>query len=158
MSTVTKERPGEGGKPAQVETDDHVILQAQLASGAQGTIEAARVFRGAVNDFQIEIYGSRASLRWNMMNPNYLYRGDDQGWLEIPTVQTYPDAFLPGADVPAGLMRYHIASAAAFLRLTLAGQAYDPGLAQGARVQAVIQAAVEASRAQAWVSVPALET
>jgi len=39
----------------------------------------------------------------------------------VPTAQRYPDAILPGADVPVGGMRFYIASLADFLRKTLEG-------------------------------------
>ena len=50
-------------------------------------------------------------------------------------------------------MHYHLASAAEFVRRTAAGQPYDPDLLQGVRVQAVIEAAVQAHRQGAWVRV-----
>jgi predicted dehydrogenase len=78
---------------------------------------------------------------------------DERGWLQIPTLQRYPDAILPGADVPIGAARFYIASAADFVRRTLTGEPYDPGLTQGLRVQAVIEAASIAAREGIWTEV-----
>jgi predicted dehydrogenase len=164
MRTFVNSRPEKNGAQSMspVETDDHVILLVHLANGAIGTLEAGRMITGAMNDMGLEIYGSKASLRWNLMDANNLYLADqrmpaeERGWLQIPTLQRYPEAILPGEDVPAGLMRYHIASAAHFVRNTLAGQTYEPGLLQGAQVQAVIEAAQAAVRFGTWQDVPQL--
>jgi len=164
MRTFIQARPeGPNGKVAPVETDDHVILQLELSDGAVGTVEAGRLITGAQNDLQIEIYGSQGSLRWNLQDGNHLYFADqrqpveERGWMQIATNSRYPRVFTVGADLPAGMVRYHIASAADFLRRAASGDMYDPGLLQGARVQAVIEAAIQSSKNNAWVEVPTLE-
>jgi predicted dehydrogenase len=152
--TFIHERPAAkvGRERIRVDTDDHVIIQAALPGGAIGTIEAGRLIAGAISDVTIEIEGSKGSLRWNGMNPNYLYVAEgDQGWRQIPTVQNYPGAIIPGADVAVGGMRFYIAALADFLAKTLSGQPYDPGLEQGLRVQEIIAMAAESARAEAWV-------
>ncbi len=142
----------------RVETDDHVIIQAALPGGPIGTIEAGRLIAGAISNVAVEIYGSKGSLRWNLMDPNYLYVADgsrtesEQGWQQIPTVQNYPNAIIPGADVPVGGMRFYIAAFADFLKKTLEKQPYDPGLEQGLRVQEVLEMASEADRAGTWIA------
>lgn len=153
--TFIQQRPKAAGssEDIRVETDDHVIIQAALPGGAIGTLEAGRLIAGAISTVTVEIYGSRGALRWNGMDPNYLYVADgEQVWLQVPTVQSYPGALIPGADVPVGGMRYYIAACADFLTRTLAGQPYDPGLAQGLRVQEVIAMAAQSARAGQWVS------
>jgi len=153
--TFIQERPAATGsnESIRVETDDHVIIQAALPGGAIGTIEAGRLIAGAISNVTVEIYGSDGSLRWNGMDPNYLYVADgNQGWRQIPTVQNYPGALVPGADVPIGGMRFYIAAFADFLTKTLAGQPYDPGLEQGLRVQEVIAMAAESARAGTWMT------
>lgn len=161
-----QERPVVQGssEKVRVETDDHVIIQAALAGGPIGTIEAGRLIAGAISNVAVEVYGSEGSLRWNLMDPNYLYVAGagglggrrhsegEQGWQQIPTVQNYAGAIIPGADVPVGGMRFYIAAFADFLRKTCAGQAYDPGLEQGLRVQEVLEMAAEADRAGRWIA------
>lgn len=160
--TFISERPAAKGSSEriQVETDDHALIQAALPGGAIGTIEAGRLITGAISSVTVEIYGSKGSLRWNLMDPNYLYfadgakTGSEPGWRQIPTVQDYPGALIPGADVPVGGMRFYIAAFADFLTRTQAGQPYDPGLEQGLRVQEIIGMAAEAARAGTWVTSP----
>jgi predicted dehydrogenase len=137
-----------------------VLIQAALPGGAIGTIEAGRLIAGAISNVTVEIYGSKGSVRWNLMDPNYLYVADgskvdgELGWRQIPTVQDYPGALIPGADVPVGGMRFYIAAFADFLTKMLAGQPYDPGLEQGLWVQEIIEMAAESARAGLWVARP----
>ena len=157
--TFIQERPAAKGSSERirVETDDHVIIQAALPGGAIGTIESGRLIAGAVSNISVEVYGSKGSLRWNGMDPNYLYVADgsktdgEQGWQQIPTVQRYPNALIPGSDVPIGGMRYYIAAFADFLHKTCDGQPYDPGLEQGLRVQEIIETAAQAAQAGTWI-------
>ncbi|OGO13816.1 MAG: hypothetical protein A2Y93_17015 [Chloroflexi bacterium RBG_13_68_17] len=159
--TFVPERPAGRDDPRRVavETDDHVLLMLTLPGGAVGTIESGRLIPGSVHDLGFEIHGSRASLRWSLMDTNHLYLAEynadpvQSGWKQLPTMQRYPQAALPGWDVPVGMMRFHLASLGDFVRRSLAGESYDPGLAQGTRVQAVVQAAIDSAAAQAWVPV-----
>lgn len=161
LRTFIHERPSgaKDGSQAVIDTDDHAVIQLAFPQGAVGVIEAGRMINGAVNDLGFEINGSEGSLRWNMMDPNHLYFADgrapaeERGWLQIPTGQRYPDAVLPGADIPVGMMRFHVASIAAFLRSTQDGKPYDPDLRQGVQVQAVLEAALESNRRGAWAEV-----
>ncbi|MHB8595755.1 MAG: Gfo/Idh/MocA family protein [Ktedonobacteraceae bacterium] len=158
--TFIRERPvaQDNSESIHVETDDHVLIQAALPGGAIGTIEAGRLIAGAISNVAVEIYGSKGSLRWNLMDPNYLYVADgskrdgEQGWRQIPTVQDFSGAIIP--DVPVGGMRFTIAAFADFFTKMLAGQPYDPGLEQGLRVQEIIEMAAESARAGIWVARP----
>lgn len=157
--TFIPERPAAKGssEKIRVETDDHVIIQAALPGGAIGTIESGRLIAGAISNISVEVYGSKGSLRWNGMDPNYLYvaggskTNSEQGWQQIPTVQHYPNALIPGADVTIGGMRYYIAAFADFLSKTRDEQPYDPGLEQGLRVQAIIEASAQGAQAGTWI-------
>lgn len=162
--TFIKSRPASKSdkEHVPVETEDHAIALCTLPNGALGTVEAGRLIAGAVNEMGVTIYGNRGSVKWDLMNPNYLYFADGSqsaeadAWQALPTVQRYPDAALPGGDVPVGMMRFHIASLADFLRRTLEGQPYQPGLQQGARVQALVHTAQEAASSESWEQVPGL--
>lgn len=158
--TFIPERPGEGGKLTRVETDDHVLIQAELPGGGMGTIESGRLITGAVNDLTIEVYGELGSLRWNLMEPNYLHvagagRQDEaSAWRRIPTVQRYPGAAIPPWDAPVGMFRFYVANLADFVRRTVEGRTYDPGLRDGLRVQNLVEAATQAAERRTWVDLP----
>lgn len=157
--TILPERVSATGERSAVGTEDHAWALLEYAGGATGTIETGRMTPGAVNDIGLEIYGTRGSLRWNQMDANYLYYADagktggEAGWMQAPTLQDYPGAALPPADYPVGMMRYQIASAASFVKNTLSQSPYDPGLAQGLRVQRVLEAAHLAARYAEWVQI-----
>jgi predicted dehydrogenase len=163
--TFIGERPIAKGSSERirVNTDDHVIIQAALPDGPIGTIEAGRLIAGAISDVSVEIYGSEGSLCWKLMDPNYLYFADGNrtesegsGWQQIATVQNYPGAKIPGADVPVGGMRFNIDAFADFLRKTAENSPYDPGLVQGMRVQEVIEAAAKAAQDRTWIALNSL--
>ncbi len=161
LRTFIAERPPSAGSPDRVpiETDDHMIAQLALPEGVIGTIEAGRLIAGCVNDLTLEIYGSEGSLRWSLAEPNSLWfadrkrPADEVGWLKIPTNENFPDSALPGGDLPLGMLRLHIAGLADFLRRTVDQRPYDPNLAQGWRVQAVIEAAAQSARSGEWMTV-----
>lgn len=163
--TFIGERPIAKGssETIRVDTDDHVIIQAELPGGPIGTIEAGRLIAGAISDVSVEIYGSEGSLFWKLMDPNYLYFADgrraesaDGGWQQIAMVQNYPAAKIPGADVLVDGMRFNIDAFADFLKRTCEGSAYDPGLVQGMRVQEVIEAAAQAAQDRTWIALNSL--
>jgi predicted dehydrogenase len=159
--TFVSERPRSKSDRTRVaiDTDDHALLTLTLPGGAVGTVEAGRMVTGSIHDVEFEIYGSRASLRWSLMDTNHLYYAENAhqasqgGWRQIPTVQHYPQAAIPGWDVPVGMMRFHLASLAAFVRATIGQQPYNPGLEQGARVQAIVEAARQSATQHRWVDV-----
>jgi predicted dehydrogenase len=151
-----------GAGHVKIDTDDHTIMICDFGNGAMGTIEAGRMIVGAKNDMLVEIRGSKGTIRWSLMDTNYLQYASSgeglihEGWRKIPTIQNYPDAVIPGADVPIGMMRFHIASLADFLKKTISKQAYDPNILQGVRIQAVIEAALLSAKRDAWMDVPNL--
>lgn len=159
--TFVTERPREQGSNEMepVETDDHIIVQAQTRSGVIGTYEAGRLTVGPINDMRLEIYGSEGSLRWSVEDLNSLYFSEkrmpeeERGWLRIPTMQRYPGAAIPGSDLQVGFMRLHIGSLSDFVRRTVEGMAYDPGLDAGLHVQEVLEAAAISAREGRWVDV-----
>jgi predicted dehydrogenase len=163
MRTFVTDRPVARGSAERtpIDTDDHVILLAAMPNQAIGTIEAGRMVAGSVHDLGVELHGSRASVRWNLMDANHLYLaearapGAEMTWEQIPTFQRYPGAAMPGWDVPLGMMRFYTASVASFVRSLLAGQAFDPGLEQGVRVQALVEAARRAAESSLWEDVEA---
>lgn len=162
LNTFVEQRPESKSsrEHVKIDTDDHAILLCEFKDGVIGTIEAGRMVVGASNDMVVEIRGTEGSLRWNLMNANYLYYAApggspvQTGWRKIPTIQNYPDAVIPGADVPLGMMRFHIASVADFISRSVNQRPYDPGIEQGVRIQAVIESAQKSAQEYKWVEVP----
>jgi predicted dehydrogenase len=162
--TFIEQRPIANGSSeiTSVETDDHVIIQAALPGGPIGTIESGRLIASTMSDVSVEIYGSKASLRWRMMEPDQLYFADgtrvdqESTWQQITAEQSFPASNVPGADISANGLRFNIAAFADFLSRTCEGRTYDPGLEQGLRVQEIIEAATIAAREERWIALNTL--
>ena len=165
--TFIKDRPLPG-KPSQrmpVEVDDLVLMTVRMANGAVGTVEASRLATGANDELRLEIHGQQGALRFNLMDPNWLYVydarepgdpiGGNRGFKAIETVQRYPPpAALPGPKFAVGWMRYHIASQYDFITSLVEGRPTSPDFVDGMRIQEVMEAGYTSAREKRWVSLP----
>ncbi len=44
-----------------------------MTNGALGTLEASRVATGTNDDLSFDIYGDKGSMKFHLMEPNWLY-------------------------------------------------------------------------------------
>ena len=149
---VYAERTGADGKPWRTNADEAFYITARLAGGACGTIEASKVAVGANDDFTISVYGTEGALKFDLMNPNYLYfydtkqssvpYGGERGFTAIECVNRYevPSVF-PGMRAPIGWFRGHMHSMYQYLCAVHGGTHFAPDFADGAYVNRVMQAA-----------------
>jgi predicted dehydrogenase len=165
--TFIKERPlpgREGGKKS-VEVDDLALMTVRMANGGVGTVEASRLATGTNDELRLEIHGSKGALRFNLMDPNWLYVydarepgdpiGGGRGFKAIETVQRYPPpAALPGPKFSIGWMRYHIACQYDFITSLVEGRPTSPDFVDGMKVQEVMEAAYISAQEKRWVSLP----
>lgn len=139
--TFIKQRPlaGKADERKAVGVDDLTLMTVRMANGAVGTVEASRLATGTNDELRLEIHGSHGALRFNLMDPNWLYVynvreasvriGGDRGFKAIETVQRYPPpAVLPGPKFSVGWMCYHIASQYDFITSLIKGQPTSPWL------------------------------
>ncbi|MBK9710707.1 MAG: Gfo/Idh/MocA family oxidoreductase [Kouleothrix sp.] len=148
--TLVAERPGAGGQPVAIASDDVAWLQVELAGGGRGTIEASKLVPGAGDDLRIEAYGTGGALCFDTRDPNSLLVAEGPaaplGGRRIVTAsRTTPPAALPGAEMPTSTIQWHLASIAAFLQALGGGAATYASLDDGMRVDQVIGAALESS-------------
>jgi len=134
--------PGEPHRTRLVQAEDAALLTVRTPSGAVGHIEASKVATGAVDELRFELHGSRGALRFNLMQPNFLWTYDltapaaDRGWRAIETVQNYgPPAAFPPPKVGIGWLRAHIACLHSFLAAVAENRPADPGLEVGVQLQ-----------------------
>jgi predicted dehydrogenase len=167
--TFIKERPLPG-KPGErrsvaVKVDDLTLMTVRMADGAVGTVEASRLATGTNDELRLEIHGQEGALRFNLMDPNWLYVydarepdapiGGNRGFKAIETVQRYPHpAVLPGPKFSIGWMRYHIASQYDFITSLVEGRVTSPDFVDGLKVQEVMEAAYISARENRQVSLP----
>jgi predicted dehydrogenase len=161
------ERPSaqDPSRRVPVDAEDCAMVLVRHRSGAPGTIEASKIATGAEDDLRFEIHGSKGALRFNSMDPHHLEAydaaqpdrptGGARGWTRIDTGQRYPPpaSGFPGAKMPLGWIRSHLACLAHFLQSVGEGKPGDPGLAQGIYVQRLIERAQESAREARWVQV-----
>ncbi|MGA2615910.1 MAG: Gfo/Idh/MocA family oxidoreductase [Spirochaetia bacterium] len=165
--TYITRRPIERGSAtlADVTVDDAAWLEVRLAGGSLGTMEISRFATGALDDLNLEIFGSKGALRFSLMDANWLYwfdatraggfLGGDLGWTRLETVQHYKGAAVPPARSILGWTRAHAECQYAFLRAVSQGKEPEPGIRDGLRAQLVLDAAYASARSDSWVTVPA---
>ena len=164
--TFIKQRPTSPGaiEMEEVQVDDAAWLQARLHNGAEGSLHVTRFATGAQDDLSIEIYGRQGGLRFNLMNPNWLYwydarrlegpTGGERGWTRIETVQRYPGSSGLPARAPVGWGRTHAENQYAFLRALHLSQPCSPNILDGYINHLVIEAAYTSALTGDWVRVP----
>ncbi|MBE6633565.1 MAG: Gfo/Idh/MocA family oxidoreductase [Ruminococcaceae bacterium] len=131
--------------------DEAFYLHALLQNQAHGTIEVSKISLGTNDDLSFEIYGERGSLKFSLMEPNWLYFydsrdalspiGGDRGFKRIECVGRYPEMVFPSPKAPAGWLYGHLESMHAYLSAVASETPFKPSLADGAYVQRVMDAA-----------------
>jgi predicted dehydrogenase len=162
-----KERPlkDDPSRTAPVEVDDVSIISFRLKNGAIGTLESSRVATGSQDEIRFEAHGSLGAIRFNLMQPNYLEYydgstpegtyGGDRGYKAIECVGRYPKpASLPGPKNTIGWERFHVHCIHNFISSVVERRPAYPSIEDGAKTQAVMEAALESQETGAWVAVP----
>lgn len=146
-------RRGMDGQMWNTNADEAFYMIAELACGAKGTITASKLATGTNDDFTIEIYGEKGALRFDLMEPNWLYfydctdkggeLGGECGFKRIECCGRYPapGGIFPGVKAPIGWLRGHIGSMYAFFDAVHHGKAVTPSFDDGAYVQRIMEAA-----------------
>ena len=144
------ERPGLDGKIVKVQAEDHVLLTIKMKSGMLGTMEVSKVIAGSNDDLDFEIYGTDGTIKFNLMQPNFLrvYNtkddsgniGGNRGYKDLETINKYPDSKsnFPGPRFSIGWLRGHVESQCNFLRCIHSGQAAFPSLQEGVYIQKIV--------------------
>ncbi|MBQ7719035.1 MAG: Gfo/Idh/MocA family oxidoreductase [Clostridia bacterium] len=146
-------RTGPDGSEWKTDADEAFYALAELECGAVGTITASKIAVGTNDDLRYEIYGEKGALKFDLMEPNWLWLydtgdkggefGGERGFRKIECVGRYPspgDRF-PGAKAPTGWMRSHIESYHSFLTAVSSGQKPCPSFDDAAHVQRVLERA-----------------
>ena len=131
---------------------------AELECGAVGTIEASKIAVGANDDLTLEVYGTDGSIRFNLMDPNYLYFydntksggdfGGEKGFTKIECVSRYADpaGIFPGIKAPTGWLRGHLGSMYDFLDAVYRNDRQShPNFDDASHIQRVMEAGYESS-------------
>ena len=148
-----QKRKGIDGKEWETNADEAFYILATLENGAHGMIEVSKIVTGSNDDLTFEIHGEEGSLRFNLMDPNFLevYKSnshDDtlgayKGYTRIECVNRYPSpgGVFPSVKAPVGWLRGHIGSYFNFLDSINKNIAPEPSLKQAASVHSVMRMA-----------------
>lgn len=149
----TRPLPGGGIASDDEIAEDHALMTLRLPNGAIGTVEASKISTGANDEMFIEICGTRGAIKWNLMEPDWLWFYDNtapdaplggmKGFTRIESVAHYQapgGSFLPGKNT-IGWDRAHTHCMYLFLDSINRGIAPEPSLEHGAELQRLIEAA-----------------
>lgn len=146
------ERVGADGKLWKTNAEEAIYIIATLKGGAVGTLEASKICVGANDDLEFEVLGTDGSIRFNLMQPNYLEFYDNtsisspiggyKGYTKIECVNrindVIPNSVLPGMRAPIGWMSGHINSMYNYFSCVYMGVSPSPSFADGAYVNKVM--------------------
>jgi predicted dehydrogenase len=172
LQTIIQERPDAStGAMRAVDVDDIAHLRCRLAGGARGTIEASRLATGVQDELRVELHGSKGSLKFNLMEPNWLDAydatipegpmGAGRGYTRIECTTRYPKPYSLGATKNSvGWLNFHIHSLFDFLSNVAESEKTgktilspsSPGFEDGAAAQRVIDAALRSAKLSSRVS------
>ncbi len=152
-------RKGINGEMWETNADEAFYMTAELECGAVGTIEANKIAVGTNDDLTLEVYGTDGSIRFSLMDPNFLMfydntkptgdLGGERGFTRIECVGRYPApaGIFPGIKAPTGWLRGHLGSMYAFLNAVYQSDASTcPNLFDAYHVQRVMEAGYESDR------------
>jgi len=161
------ERPSaeDPARRVRVDAEDAAVLLLRTAGGAIGSAEVSKIATGAQDELRFEVHGTRGALRFNLMEPNHLdvydlrdssgAFGGSRGWKRIDTVANYPaPASFPGPKFTVGWIRGHVACLESFLRAIAEGRPARPDIADGARLQEIMDAAYRSAETGRWEEIP----
>lgn len=164
--TFVDQRPKELGSKEmdRILVDDHAQLLIELIDGGVGIIEVSRVAQGTTDDLNFEIHGTKGALKFDVMDPNWLYAydardtkaplGGNHGFKQIQTMGEYPGNRIPGGRSLVNAMGMHANSQYQMVRAALGLQLASPGVRDGYEVQQVLEASYLSAREERWVKLP----
>ena len=164
QQTFTKERPtGDGKTTSKVDVDDAFCFMAKFSNGAIGTYEATRVAPGRKNFNKVEVSGTKGTIVWNLERMNELEffsfedTRDAQGFRTImcmDSVHPYAAHWWPDGHI-VGYEHTFVHHLADFVDCLHSGEAFAPDFADGVKVQAVLDAALQSAKDGKWAKVKA---
>ena len=149
------ERKGMNGETWKTNADEAFYMICKTADGAVGTVDVSKLTVGANDEFNFSVYGEKGSLKFEMMNPNWLYfydaeapggsLGGDRGYTRIECCGRYdaPGGIFPSFKAPIGWLRGHLHSMYCFLSAVHEGRSACPDFTDAAAVQRVLDMALE---------------
>ncbi len=141
--------------------EEAFYIRCEGEDGAVGTVRVGKIFQGTNDDFTFEIYGTEGSLKFSLMEPNWLRfydassDGDVRGQTVIECVGRYPAPAtgFPGQKAPVGWIRGHIGAMFNFLSCVVSRETPSPSFEDGARNLLVLDTASKSDECGATLDV-----
>lgn len=162
LNTFVNQRPGKGGME-EVTVDDAAWATLSLASGAVASVEVSRVASGRKNSLQIEVYGDKGTILFDLENLNELGFLDatapvrEQGFRRILVNEPehpYLEAWWPQGHI-IGWEHTFTHQVRDFLTAIKDGTQPSPSFEEGLNVQYILNAVEESAAAKsALVQLP----
>jgi predicted dehydrogenase len=173
-STIHTERPKlemgsgthfdviENGPMGIVENEDYAAALVRFGAeapgaGAVGTIEASRVIVGPSCGYQIEVYGTDGSLKWDFERMNELQvrlgrSGDEPGYITVNASTKHGDysSFQPGPGNAMGFDDLKTIEAKKFLLAVAGGEATNSNVHDAVSAAAIVTAAEVSAASGQW--------
>ena len=147
-------RKGIDGFEWTTNADEAFYMICQTEGGAIGTVEASKVAVGSNDDINLAIYGEKGSVKFSLMDPNWLHfydadapagsLGGERGYTKIECCGRYdaPGGIFPSFKAPIGWLRGHLHSMYSFLNACYSGVQSSPSLIDGAKIQYILDDAL----------------
>jgi len=102
--TFAKGAPEQKGEAVAIDTEDYGGLMLRFERGTRGSLFVSQVAVGRKNEVSFDIYGTKASLRWNSERPEELLVGhrDQPNQLVQRNPALLNEAVSPFSNYPAG--------------------------------------------------------
>jgi len=155
-------RKGLDGKEWKTSADEAFYMISKLKNGAVGTFEGSKVAQGTNDELSIEIRGEKGSLKFSLMDPNYLYYydaskpeaafGGERGYTAIECVGRYaaPATAFPSVKAPVGWLRGHIQNMYTFLDDVAHERKSEPSVYHGLYINKIMDAALRSDKSGTW--------
>lgn len=162
---IYPQRPDKQGNMVDIEADDVALMLVRMKEGAIGTIEASKVATGTNDELRFEIHGDKGSVRFNLMDPNWLEYydntiqdlplGGEKGYTKIECIQRFakPGDGFPGPKFSIGWIRSHVHSLYNFLNCVYENKPATPSFKDGAYIQYVMEQAYKSDTLKQWIEI-----
>lgn len=145
-----------------IDTEDYAAVLLKLGGRARGAFTVSQVSAGCKNRFQMEIYGTKASVIWNQERPDELWIGhrNEPNQLLLKDPSLLDPKASRCADLPGGHSEgYADAHKMCFRRFYArvadpAAPVEYPTFADGHRMMTILEKVIESAARRSWVDVP----
>lgn len=159
------QRPDASGNMIDVDAEDTALSLVRMKDGANGEVFVSKIATGSDDELSIDIRGEKGAIKFNTMEPGYLYYydaaapdgvlGGDAGFTRISCHQKYPE---PGGHFPSpkntlGFLRAHAACLYNFIECVDQGIPASPSFEESAYIQKVMQRCYESEEDGSWKEV-----